>query len=86
MQYEWWENTAASAAKTANLTQLLDVLQWSLSNAFAGLVESMKTGFAILCKLMQDTKLSEDNEICSESEDLGNEGSGNNDTEELQVK
>ena len=61
----------STSAKTVNMTQLSDILQSSLSTAFAVLNESMKTGFADLGKLIQDTKTTEDKEISSHSEASG---------------
>ena len=60
------------------MTQLSDILQSSLSTVFAGLTESMKTGFADLGDLIQDTKITEDKEIGSESKVLNDEGSDKN--------
>ena len=68
----------STLAKTVNMTQLSDILQSSLCTAFAGLTESMKTGFANLGKLIQDTKITEDKEIGSESEVSDDKGSDEN--------
>ena len=57
------------------MTQLSDILQSLLSTAFAGLTESMKTGFADLGRLIQVTKIPEDKQIDSESEVSDDEGS-----------
>ena len=77
------KNAATSAAQTANLTQLSDILQSSLSTAFAGLAESMKTGFADIGKLIHDTTLFADS--AARSEDIsGDEDS--DDTEEPPAK
>ena len=53
----------SSAAQTVNMTQLSDILQSSPSTAFAGLTETIKTGFINLGRLIQDTKITEDNEV-----------------------
>lgn len=47
------------------MTQLSDISQSLLSMAFAGLTESMKTGFADLGKLTKDMKITADKEISS---------------------
>ena len=76
----------STSAKTVNMTQLSDILKSSLSTAFAVLTESMKTGFADLGKLIQDTKLTEDKEISSESEVSDDEYSDKNEPDEPQAK
>ena len=48
--------STSSAADAADITQLSNILQSSLSSAFAGLTASLKTGFADLGKLIQDSK------------------------------
>ena len=68
------------------MTQLSDILQSSLSTAFAGLTESMKTGFADLGRLIQVTKITEDKEIGSESEVSDDEGSDKNEPDEPSAK
>ena len=78
-----WPSTSA---KTVNMTELSDILQSSLSTAFAGLTESMKTGFADLGKLIQDTKITEDKEITSESEVSDDECSDKNEPDEPPAK
>lgn len=55
----------STSAKTVNMTQLSDISQSLLSMAFAGLTESMKTGFADLGKLTKDMKITADKEISS---------------------
>ena len=77
---------ATSAAQTVNITQLSDILQSSLSTAFAGLTESMKTGFADLGRLIQVTKIPEDKQIGSESELSDDEGSDKNEPDEPLAK
>ena len=64
------------------MTQLSDILQWSPSTAFAGLTETMKTGFIKLGRLIHDTKITEDNEVGSESEVSDDEGSDKNEPNE----
>ena len=77
---------SSTSAKTVNMTQLSDILQSSLSTAFDGLTESMKTGFADLGKLIQDTKITEDKEISSESEVSDDECSDKNEPDEPPAK
>ena len=68
------------------MTQLSDILQSLLSTAFAGLTESMKTGFADLGKLIQDTKITEGKEISSESGVSDDECPDKNEPDEPPVK
>ena len=76
----------STSAKTVNMAQLSDILQSSLSTAFAGLNESMKTGFADLAKLIQDTRTTEDKEISSQSEVSQDECSDKNEPDEPPAK
>ena len=76
----------STSAKTVNMTQLSDILQSSLSTAFVGLNESMKTGFADLAKMIQDTKTTEDKEIGSQSEVSDDECSDKNEPDEPPAK
>ena len=78
--------STSSTAQTVNITQLSDILQSSLSTVFSGLTESMKTGFADLGKLIQDTRTTEDKEIGSESELSDDEGSDKNEPDEPSAK
>ena len=61
----------SSAVDVADISQLSNILQSSLSSAFAGLTASLKTGFADLGKLIQDSKRPEAQESGSESRDSG---------------
>ena len=78
--------STSSAADTADMTQLSNILQSSLSSAFAGLTESLKTGFADLGKLIQDTKRPEARESGSEYGDSGNEDPDKNEPDEPPAK
>ena len=78
--------STSSAAQTVNMTQLSDILQSSLSTAFAGLTASMKTGFADLGSLIHVTKIPEDNQIGPESEVSADKGSDKNKPEEPSAK
>ena len=78
--------STSSAADTADMTQLSNILQSSLSSAFAGLTESLKTGFADLGKLIQDTKRPEAQESSSESGDSGDEDPDKNEPDEPPAK
>ena len=63
--------STSSPADAADITQLSNILQSSLSSAFAGLTVSLKTGFAELGKLIQDSKRPEAQESGSESGEAG---------------
>ena len=63
-----------------------NILQSSLSSAFAGLTASLKPGFADLGKLIQDSKRPEAQEIGSESGDSGDEDSEKNESDEPPAK
>ena len=63
-----------------------NILQSSLSSAFAGLTASLKTGFADLGKLIQDSKRPEVQESGSESGDSGDEDSDKNESDEPPAK
>lgn len=78
--------STSSAADTADMTQLSNILQSSLSSAFAGLTESLKTGFADLGKLIQDTKRPEAQESGPESGDSDDEDSDKNEPDEPPAK
>ena len=78
--------STSSAADTADMTQLSNILQSSLSSAFAGLTESLKTGFADLGKLIQDTKRPEAQESGSESGDSGDKDPDKNEPDEPPAK
>ncbi|XP_068671323.1 bromodomain and WD repeat-containing DDB_G0285837-like [Montipora foliosa] len=77
-----------SAADAADITQLSNILQSSLSSAFAGLTASLKTGkgFADLGKLIQDSKRPEAQESGSETGDSGDEDSDKNESDEPPAK
>ena len=75
--------STSSAADAADITQLSNILQSSLSSAFAGLTASLKTGFADLGKLIQDSKRPEAQESGSES---GDEDSDKNESDEPPAK
>ena len=68
------------------MTQLSNILQSSLSSAFAGLTESLKIGSTDLGKLIQDTKRPEAQESGSESGDSGDEDSDKNEPDEPPAK
>ena len=68
----------SSPADMADITQLSNILQSSLSSTFAGLTVSLKTGFDDLGKLIQDSKRPEAQESGSESGDSGDEDSDKN--------
>ena len=70
--------STSSAADAADITHLSNILQSSLSSAFAGLTASLKTGFADLGKLIQDSKRPEAQESGSESGNSGDEDSDKN--------
>ena len=76
----------SSAADVADITQLSNILQLSLSSAFAGLTASLKTGFADLRKLIQDSKRPEAQESGFESGDSGDEDSDKNGSNEPPAK
>ena len=78
--------STSSAADAADITQLSNILQSSLSSAFAGLTASLKTGFADLGKLIQDSKRPEAQESGSESGDSGDEDSDKNESDEPPAK
>ena len=78
--------STSSTAQTVNMTQLSYILQSSLSAVFSGLTESMKTGFADIGKLIQDTRITEDKEIGSESKLSDDEVSDKNEPDEPSAK
>lgn len=78
--------STSSAAQPIDMTQLSNILQSSLSTVFSGLTKSINTGFADLGKLIQDTKITEDKEIGSESELSDDEGSDKNEPDEPSAK
>ena len=76
----------SSPADMADITQLSNILQSSLSSTFAGLTVSLKTGFDDLGKLIQDSKRPEAQESGSESGDSGDEDSDKNGSNEPPAK